>query len=107
NKADSFCTVHRVTQHPTDWMVTEFHVRKMKDTDTGGRVTPFDSPVKFEMYKGGCAFVERIDGIGLGVDPVVSWHKRNSPKQGEIVNKHEPTEPFNDGKIIEYDEPVF
>ena len=46
NKADDFLTIHRITQHPTDWMVTEVHVRKMKETDTGGRVTNFDNPVK-------------------------------------------------------------
>lgn len=84
NKADDFLTVHRVTQHPTDWMVTELHVRKIKDTETGGQVTPMDSPVKFEMYKGGTAFRERIDGFGGGVDPIYEWHKKTQPLEGEI-----------------------
>lgn len=74
NKADDFITIHRVTGHPTDWMVTEVHVRKIKDTETGGRSTPYDNPVKFEMYKGQCAFAERLEGGGRGIDPVQEWH---------------------------------
>ena len=29
-------------------MVTEIHVRKIKDTETGGRPTPLEEPIKFE-----------------------------------------------------------
>lgn len=74
NKTDDFLTIHRVTQHPTDWMVTEVHVRKIKDTETGGRPTPIDFPVKFEMYKSGCGFIERLEEGGMPIDPVNSWH---------------------------------
>jgi hypothetical protein len=81
NKADDFLTIHRITQHPTDWMVTELHVRKIKDTETGGRPTSLDFPVKFEMYKGGCAFIERLEEGGNPKDPVHSWHMMNQPKQ--------------------------
>jgi hypothetical protein len=92
NKADDFLTIHRITQHPTDWMVTELHVRKIKDTETGGRPTPMDFPVKFEMYKGGCAFIERLEEGGYPVDPVNSWHVGKTPKQASI--KIEEPEPF-------------
>jgi hypothetical protein len=85
NKADSFLTIHRVTQHPTDWMVTEVHVRKIKDTETGGRVTSIDSPVKFEMYKGGCAFIERREDGGRLIDPVAEWHNKREPQQQPMV----------------------
>lgn len=81
NKADDFATVHRLVGHPTDWMVTEFHVRKIKENDTGGRVTPIDSPVKFEMYKGATAFRERTDIGVYGVDPIEAWHNRNNPNK--------------------------
>jgi len=75
-------TIHRITQHPTDWMVTELHVRKIKDTETGGRPTPLDIPVKFEMYKGGCGFMERLEFGGIPVDPVHAWHQKQ-----ELVQK--------------------
>lgn len=84
NKTDDFITIHRITQHPTEWMVTELHVRKIKDTETGGRVTPIDSPVKLEMYRNGCAFLERLEMGGTPTDPIQSWHNRNQPKQEEL-----------------------
>lgn len=84
NKADDFLTVHRVVGHPTEWMITELHVRKIKETDTGGRPTPFDSPVKFEMYKGGTAFLERLEMGGMPVDPIERWHNKNQPVQQQI-----------------------
>lgn len=74
NKADEFLTIHRLTQHPTDWTITEIHVRKIKDTDTGGRVTGIDEPVKLEMYKGGCAFREKNPESMIQVDPIEEWH---------------------------------
>jgi hypothetical protein len=85
NKADSFLTIHRITQHPTDWMVTEVHVRKIKDTETGGRVTPIDNPVKFEMYRGGCAFIERREEGGKLTDPIAEWHNKREPEQQPII----------------------
>jgi hypothetical protein len=84
NKADDFMTVHRLVGHPTEYMVTELHVRKIKETDTGGRVTPIDAPVKFEMYKGGCGFYERLEMGGKPVDPIQEWHNKNRPVQEEL-----------------------
>lgn len=74
NKADDFLTIHRVTQHPTEWMITEVHVRKIKDTETGGRPTSIDMPIKFERYKGGHAYCEWLEGGVRGIDPVQEWH---------------------------------
>jgi len=96
NKADDFITIHRITQHPTEWMVTELHVRKIKDTETGGRPTSIDIPVKFEMYKNGCAFIERLEMGGIPVDPVYSWHLRNEAKQGKMdLQETTPQKKFN------------
>ena len=95
NKADDFLTIHRITQHPTEWMVTEMHVRKIKDTETGGRPTSIDFPVKFEMYKNGCAFIERTEGLGHCVDPIQQWHIKNQPAQAEINIPIQPI--YNNG----------
>jgi hypothetical protein len=95
NKSDDFLTIHRVTQHPTDWMVTEVHVRKIKETETGGRPTPHDMPVLFEMYKGGTAFLERLIEGGKPTDPVHSWHLRNEPKQENISFEEAPVRSIN------------
>lgn len=88
NKADDFLTIHRITQHPTEWMVTELHVRKIKDTETGGRPTSLDIPVKFEMYKKGCAFIERLEMGGIPTDAVYNWHLKRETTQGQLnLNK--------------------
>jgi len=102
NKADDFFTIHRITQHPTDWMITEIHVRKIKDTETGGRPTPHEVPVKFEMYKGGTAFIERLYEGGKMIDPIHEWHMKKNPEQAEvdfkkIVNVENIWKPYKDG----------
>ncbi|OUX36589.1 MAG: hypothetical protein CBE33_05190 [Candidatus Pelagibacter sp. TMED273] len=45
---DCYC-IHRYTGHPTEWMFTHLHVLKVKETETGGRCTPFEQPVKIRM----------------------------------------------------------
>lgn len=51
NRADDFLTFHRKIQHPEPDIrrTVEFHVRKIRETETGGEPTPLDSPVRFEM----------------------------------------------------------
>jgi len=56
NRADDFIVIHRLTQHESEWMKTEVHVRKIKETETGGTPTFMDSPVIFHMDKGGLSF---------------------------------------------------
>ena len=53
NRADGFGTVHRKIQHedePTRRSI-EFHVRKVREVETGGMPTPLYSPITFEMNK--------------------------------------------------------
>lgn len=58
SKADDFLTIHRLTNHPTDWMNTDIHVRKIKEQETGGMPTPKDKPLKIQMMIGGVGFVD-------------------------------------------------
>jgi hypothetical protein len=88
NKADDFMTIHRKTQHPTEWMITEIHIRKIKDTETGGKPTQLNSPVKFQMKKNGCGFIEYTEGLGIGIDPIQEWHFKN--KQQDIPFEEAP-----------------
>jgi len=48
NRADDFIVIHRYIQHPSEWMNSLIHVRKVKDVDTGGRPTSIDSPIKLK-----------------------------------------------------------
>jgi hypothetical protein len=71
-KAMDFITLHRVTNHPTDWMWTEIYARKIKDTDLGGQVTPSDKPFKMKM----------VNKVGFedefGYNPVLAFHNKES-----------------------------
>lgn len=78
NRADNFMTVHRFCQHPTEWMITQIHVRKIKETETGGHHTPMDSPVKLKSIPGAIGF-ETMDGfnpITNILKPVVAIQQR-------------------------------
>ena len=50
NRCDDFITIHRMTQHETRKTFTEVHVRKVKDTITGGGVTMLEAPIIFKMW---------------------------------------------------------
>lgn len=100
NKAAQFITVHRVTQHPTEWMITDLHIRKIKETETGGKVTPAGQPVRIVMKKNGCGFAELIDMYDdkpiLGKDPIEEFHKNNKPIQASFDDTldYQPPTPY-------------
>jgi len=56
NRADDVISVHRYTQSPDRWMVSDIHVVKVKETETGGRPTSMDSPISLRMMAGNVAF---------------------------------------------------
>jgi replicative DNA helicase len=60
NRADCFLTVHRKVQAPDPHtrMMTEIHVRKVRETETGGQPTPFEEPMKMVMNIGHTGFKE-------------------------------------------------
>ena len=74
NRANQVYTIHRYTQHPTDWMLSEIHVRKVKETESGGRPTSIDSPVVLRMMPGSCSF----SYAGLDVMPKLKPKSTNS-----------------------------
>jgi hypothetical protein len=51
NRADCFLTVHRKVQSPDHSIrrMSEIHVRKVRETETGGEPTPLDSPIMISM----------------------------------------------------------
>jgi hypothetical protein len=51
NRADEFCVIHRYTQHETDWIFTDIHIRKVKELETGGRPTPLEQPIRIQSMK--------------------------------------------------------
>ena len=51
NRADCFLTIHRKvqSQDPSIRKLSELHVRKVREVETGGQPTPLDEPHKFVM----------------------------------------------------------
>jgi len=76
NRADDVFTIHRYTQHPTEWMFSDIHVRKVKEVETGGRPTPIDEPIRLRMVRNNVGFEF------LGVD--ILHH--NKTKVNELLN---------------------
>jgi hypothetical protein len=56
NRADDFWVVHRYIQHPSDWMYTHVHVRKVKEVETGGKPTSMDEPIQLRSMKNNVGF---------------------------------------------------
>jgi hypothetical protein len=52
NRADDFIVIHRYPMHPNSWMYTEVHIKKCKETETGGKPTFASSPVMFRLHNG-------------------------------------------------------
>lgn len=56
NRADDFLVVHRYIQHPTEFMYSLLHVRKVKEVETGGRPTSIDEPIRLKALRNNVGF---------------------------------------------------
>jgi hypothetical protein len=52
NRTDDFITIHRLVGHPVMQYKTLLYIRKIKDTETGGCVSPIDDPLEFDFNAG-------------------------------------------------------
>ena len=75
NRADDFITLHRLTQHPSEFMNTQIHVRKIKESETGGKPTDLEKPFILKMVIGGYGFETQT-----GQNPVSLIHNNTSIK---------------------------
>lgn len=64
-KADEWLTVHRIANHKDEMIrkITEIHVRKVKETYTGGKQTPIDKPFTLLFDKKGAVFYDAEDAL--------------------------------------------
>lgn len=76
NRCDDFITIHRLVNHPLLWMLTEVHIRKVKDTETGGKPTFLDEPLRFDYNKG--------LGFTLGGHDVLTPLRTKDYEQGKL-----------------------
>lgn len=52
NRADDFLVIHRYVSDPHNWMYTHIHVKKIKETETGGKPTMLNEPIMFRLENG-------------------------------------------------------
>lgn len=64
-KADEWLTVHRIANHKDEMIrkITEIHIRKVKETYTGGKQTPIDKPFTLLFDKKGAVFYDAEDAL--------------------------------------------
>lgn len=95
NRADDFISIHRMTQHETRFNITEVHVRKVKETLTGGGVTNRENPLLFTMHNH-CKFT--IGGIDVLEQPHQTLttlnNHRNEGFEKESIKKGSDPYPF-------------
>ena len=75
NRADDVISIHRYTGHGTRWMVSDVHVKKVKETETGGRPTVDDAPISLRMMQGNCGYTI------AGIDVIAEILKHKSPEK--------------------------
>ena len=56
NRSDDVICIHRYTGSAMDWMYSELHVLKVKETETGGRCTPYNEPIRLRMSRNNVGF---------------------------------------------------
>jgi hypothetical protein len=103
SKVDDFIMLHRLANHPFERYITQVHIQKVRDKETGGDVTDKDTPVKLQINMGYCGYTCN------GIDPVEQYWKKLKLKpiteriEHELIEKSQVTQ--ND--IATTDEPPF
>jgi len=87
NRTDDFIVIHRYTNSENKRFITQVHVRKIKDIDTGGTQTNMGTPVEFN-YNAGLGFkLDYYDAIQRA--EIISQTSLSVPNYPPPVNFYE------------------
>ncbi len=83
NRADDFLVIHRYVADSLNWMYSHVHVKKVKETETGGKPTMMNFPVMFELSNGTGFTCEGVNPLKRDVNTEVSnnlnfWNTRSN-----------------------------
>lgn len=111
NRADCFITIHRKVQAPDHNVkkTTEVHIRKVRETETGGQPTPIDDPITFTMNTSHTAFRINTTGNELfqSVDKEFDKYKKfNMPSNDLFLNNSDVTSPSEATKERDFEAEV-
>jgi hypothetical protein len=86
-RCDDFTVYHRYTQDKFDWNVVEIHIKKIKETYSGGRPTFIDEPVKLTLKKenGFFGFFDEYNNC-----PLEGWLKGREKGMQTMIPKEVP-----------------
>lgn len=88
NRADDFVVIHRLTQHESEWMNTEVHVKKVKETETGGKTTFMDNPIIFKLNHDMLSFVCYQRGVASNpTNPLEDQKEKPQQPTTKEINK--------------------
>lgn len=79
NRCHDLFMTHRLPNHVDDWMWTQIHTQKIKESETGGGYTPKDAPFKIKMVNFLTGFEDE-----MGYNPVREFHKKPIPVQAAM-----------------------
>jgi hypothetical protein len=85
NRADDFWSIHRMTQHPELWSTAEVHVRKIKETITGGSTTQRDNPILMK-WEDHCRYT--INGKNPLINSYSDVGDKNKSNLGQTSLQH-------------------
>ena len=85
NRADDFWSIHRMTQHPQLWSTAEVHVRKIKETITGGSTTQRDNPILMK-WENHCRYT--INGKNPLINSYSDVGDKNKSNLGQTSLQH-------------------
>lgn len=96
NRADCFITIHRKVQAPDPHTrsMSEVHIRKVRETETGGRPSPIDEPYKILMNTSHTGFVEWGTQKKLLVPPTSIVAEQQELKMDTLRFHIKPNESF-------------
>jgi len=67
NRSDNFYSIHRYTMHKSDWLYTDIHVKKCKDTSTGGKPTVIDEGIRLKSLPNQVGFLAGSTNIKANI----------------------------------------
>jgi hypothetical protein len=103
NRADDFWTIHRMTQHAERWNIAELHVRKVKETITGGGVTPRDAPIELRWSDHCKYFIDNINPLEKTYSDVGATQMDMLTNVAEKTEKHSRMSHMSYGNDTEAD----
>ena len=95
NRADDFWSIHRMTQHAEHWSRTEVHVRKVKETITGGSCTLRDSPIYMD-WENHCRY--KINGKNPLSNHYEDIGNKDISNLAELTPQHKALQKMSYGK---------